>query len=79
MPWSLLVSLSNVYMQAYLQMVRLEQERAEQQYKREEEERRKKREQAKRIKRMLEAAFDGETGEIKCLLSEVCVCGIYHN
>ena len=53
-------------------MVRLEQERAEQQYKREEEERRRKREQAKRIKRMLEAAFDGETGEIKCLLSEVC-------
>lgn len=52
-------------------MVKLEQERAEQQFKREEEERRKKREQAKRIKRMLEAAFDGEMAQIKSLLSEV--------
>ncbi len=58
-------------LQAYLQMVRLEQERAEAAYQREEEERRKKREQAKRIKRMLEAAFDGDTMEIKALLSEV--------
>ncbi len=52
-------------------MVRLEQERAEAAYQREEEERRKKREQTKRIKKMLEAAFDGETMEIKALLSEV--------
>ncbi|XP_064382225.1 IQ motif and ankyrin repeat domain-containing protein 1-like isoform X2 [Halichondria panicea] len=56
---------------AYLQMVRLEQERAEVAYRHEEDERRRKREQAKRVKRMLEAAFDGDTTEIKALLSEV--------
>ncbi len=54
-------------------MVRLEQERAEVAYRHEEDERRRKREQAKRVKRMLEAAFDGDTTEIKALLSEVSV------
>lgn len=52
-------------------MARLEQERAEQQQKREEEARKRQREHARRIKRMLEAAFDGDTGEIKKLLKEV--------
>ena len=52
-------------------MAKLEQERAEKQRKREEEALRRKKEHLKRIKRMLEAAFDGDTEEIKKLLKEV--------
>ena len=52
-------------------MARLERERAEVQQKREEEARKKQREHLARIKRMLEAAFDGDTAEINTLLKEV--------
>ena len=58
-------------MQAYVQMVRMEQQRAEAERKREEEERKKQREQARRKARILEAAFDGDTGEIEAILREV--------
>ena len=58
-------------MQAYLEMVKLEQERAEKERQREEEKRRREREEAKRVKRMLEAAFEGEDGEIRAILAEV--------
>ncbi len=57
--------------QAYVQLVRLEQEKAEKERQREEGERKKRREQALRVKRMLEAAFDGDTQEINALLKEV--------
>lgn len=57
--------------QAYIQMVKLEQQRAEAERIREAEERKKKKEQAQRITRMLEAAFDGDTSEIKSILEEV--------
>lgn len=52
-------------------MVKLEQERAEKERQREEERRRREREEAKRAKRMLEAAFDGEDREIRAILDEV--------
>lgn len=54
-----------------MQMAKLEQERVEQQRKRDEEALRRKKEYLSRIKRMLEAAFDGNTDEIKKLLKEV--------
>lgn len=54
-------------------MVKLEQQRAEAERMREEEERKKRKEQAKRITRMLEAAFDGDANEIKSILEEVIV------
>lgn len=54
-----------------MQMAKLEQERAEQQRKRDEEAQRKRKEHNRRIKRMLEAAFDGDTDEINKLLKEV--------
>ena len=53
-------------------MAKLEQERAEQQQKRDEEALRRRKEHFSRIKRMLEAAFDGDVAEIKKLLKEVC-------
>ena len=52
-------------------MVRMEQQRAEAERKREEEERKKQREQARRKARILEAAFDGDRGEIEAILREV--------
>lgn len=54
-----------------MHMVKLEQERAEQQQKRDEAALRRRREHLARIRRMLEAAFDGDTAEIKKLLKEV--------
>lgn len=57
--------------EAYIEMVKLEQERAEKERQREEERRRREREEAKRAKRMLEAAFDGEDREIRAILDEV--------
>ena len=58
-------------LQAYVQLARLERERAEREREKDEAERRKKREQMQRIKRMLEAAFDGDTQEINTVLKEV--------
>lgn len=49
----------------------MEQEKAEQQRLKEEEERRRKREEKQRMKRMLEAAFDGDVEEMKLVLKEV--------
>lgn len=58
--------------EAYLQVVKIEREKAEKERQREEEERRRKRAAAQRIKRFLEAAFDGDLDEIKSILDEVC-------
>lgn len=57
--------------QAYVHLARLERQRAEHEREREEAERKRKREEMKRIKRILEAAFDGDTQEIKAVLKEV--------
>ena len=62
---------STIPLQAFLQMVKMERMRAEAEMKREEEERRKKREHNRRVKRVLEAAFDGDNDEIKTVLKEV--------
>ena len=58
--------------EAYLQVVKIEREKAEKERLKEEEERRRKRAAAQRIKRFLEAAFDGDLDEIKNILEEVC-------
>ena len=52
-------------------MVKAEQEAAERELAKEEEERKRKREEQKRKKRMLEAAFDGDVGEMENILREV--------
>ncbi len=54
-----------------MHMARIERERAEEQHKRDEEALKRRKEHLRRIKRMLEAAFDGDTDEIKKLLKEV--------
>lgn len=60
--------------QAYLQLVKMEQERAAVERMREDEARKKKREETQRIKRFLEAAFDGDNDEIQMILDEVHNC-----
>ncbi|XP_064623057.1 IQ motif and ankyrin repeat domain-containing protein 1-like [Lineus longissimus] len=57
--------------EAFVKLVKMQQEEAEKERQKEEEERRKKREAAKRIKRILEAAFDGDDDEILGILKEV--------
>ncbi|XP_062593773.1 IQ motif and ankyrin repeat domain-containing protein 1-like [Saccostrea cucullata] len=57
--------------EAFVQLVKMEQEKAEKERQKEEEERKRKREEAKRKKRMLEAAFEGDTEEIENILKEV--------
>ncbi|XP_048763546.2 IQ motif and ankyrin repeat domain-containing protein 1-like isoform X2 [Ostrea edulis] len=57
--------------EAFLQLVKMEQEKAEKERQKEEEERRRKREETKRKKRMLEAAFEGDVEEIENILKEV--------
>ena len=52
-------------------MVKAEQEAAERELDREKEERKRKQEEQKRKKRMLEAAFDGDVGEMENILREV--------
>ena len=49
----------------------MEQEKAEKQRLKEEEERKRKREEKQRMKRMLEAAFDGDVEEMTLVLKEV--------
>ena len=61
----------HTHTQAYVHLARLERQRAEQEREREEAARKRKREEMKRIKRILEAAFDGDTQEIKAVLKEV--------
>ncbi|KAJ7338290.1 hypothetical protein JRQ81_011063 [Phrynocephalus forsythii] len=57
--------------EAFVALVKREQEEAEREQKREEEEKRKQREEQKRRQRMLEAAFDGDVEEMKAILKEV--------
>ncbi|RUS72886.1 hypothetical protein EGW08_019346 [Elysia chlorotica] len=57
--------------EAFLHMVKMEQEEAERRQQKEDEERRRKKEEQKRIKRMLEAAFDGDIDQMKEILKEV--------
>ena len=52
-------------------MVKAEQEAAERELDREKEEKKRKQEEQKRKKRMLEAAFDGDVGEMENILREV--------
>ena len=52
-------------------MVKLERQRAEAERMWKSEERQKQKEQAQRISRMLEAAFEGDTIVIKSILEEV--------
>lgn len=66
-----MISLADCELQAFQKLCKLEREREEEEQKRQEEERRKQREAAKRIQRMLEAAFDGDVIAIKEILSEV--------
>ena len=49
----------------------MQQEEAEREREKEEEEKRQIREQNKRVKRMLEAAFDGDIDEMTQILKEV--------
>ena len=63
-----------VFLQAYAQVVKMEQEKYEKERQKEENERKRQRENAKRRKRMLEAAFDGDMDEIKAVLKEVKPC-----
>ena len=51
--------------------MKLQQEEAERQQRKEDEERKRKAEQRKRVKRMLEAAFDGDTDAMKQIIKEV--------
>ncbi|KAK3089405.1 hypothetical protein FSP39_003377 [Pinctada imbricata] len=57
--------------EAFLKLVKMEQEQAERERQKEEEERRRRREEAKRKKRILEAAFEGDIEEIEAVLKEV--------
>ncbi|GFS01435.1 FAM83H antisense RNA 1 (head to head) [Elysia marginata] len=57
--------------EAFLHMVKMEQEEAERRQQKEDEERRRKKEEQKRIKRMLESAFDGDIDQMKEILKEV--------
>ena len=52
-------------------MAKMEQEKAAKERERETEQRRKRQEEAKRVKRFLEASFDGDCGELESLLNEV--------
>ena len=56
----------------------MEQQRAAQESKKREEELRKRREESNRIKRFLDAAFDGDCNEINKLLGEVIILIIYN-
>lgn len=58
-------------MQAYLAMVRREQEEARRQREQEEAAERARREELQRRRRLLEAAFEGDLGEIRAVLKEV--------
>ncbi|XP_059144991.1 IQ motif and ankyrin repeat domain-containing protein 1-like [Physella acuta] len=57
--------------EAYLYMVKLDQEQNERKRLKEEEEKKIKLEETKRKKRMLEAAYDGDVGVMKQILKEV--------
>lgn len=72
------------YFQAFVHLVKLQQEEAERLRQKEEEERKRKIEENKRRKRMLDAAFEGDTDEMKQILKEVyfetiVLCQLYLN
>lgn len=58
-------------LQAYLALVRREQEAARRQREQEEAAERARREELQRRRRLLEAAFEGDLGEIRAVLKEV--------
>lgn len=58
-------------LQAFVALVKREQEEAERARKKEEEEKKQQREEQQRRKRMLEAAFEGDVEEMKAVLKEV--------
>lgn len=62
-------------LQAYLALVRREQEAARRQREQEEAAERARREELQRRHRLLEAAFEGDLGEIRAVLKEVRACG----
>ena len=57
--------------QAFLHVVKMEQKRAAKEREREAEQRRKRQEELRRVKKFLEAAFDGDCEELQSLLNEV--------
>lgn len=65
--------LIRISFQAFLQIVKMERERDEKERQQVEEERKRRREEIQRIKRMLEASFDGDIDEIKTVLKEVLI------
>lgn len=67
----IIVSFFKNFFQAFVKLVQMEQEKAERQRQKEEEERRRKREEKQRMKRMLEASFDGDCDEMSAILKEV--------
>ena len=71
--FSFVVQMQIFGFQAYLQMVKLEQQHSEAERMREAEEKKKQKEKALRVVRMLEAAFDGDTMEIRVVLKEVYI------
>ncbi|ESO94491.1 hypothetical protein LOTGIDRAFT_215456 [Lottia gigantea] len=63
--------MQNLEKEAFVHMVKMQQEEVERQMKKDEEERKRKREEVKRKKRMLEAAYDGDNDSILDILQEV--------
>lgn len=57
--------------EAFVKLVKMEQEKYEKERKKEEEERRRKKEESARKKKFLEAAFDGDNVILENLLREV--------
>lgn len=57
--------------QACIAIAKQRQKEAEEEARKEAEERKRRAEEKKRIKRMLEAAFDGDVDEMKTILQEV--------
>ncbi|BFZ16284.1 hypothetical protein BsWGS_19323 [Bradybaena similaris] len=57
--------------EAFLHLIKMEQEEAERKRKIEEDEKKRKQEANKKRKRMLEAAFDGDVNEMKQVVKEV--------
>ena len=65
------VKTNYLYFQAFVALVRMEQEKLRKEQEKEDEERRRRLEEKKRIGRMLEAAFEGDNFAIKTILREV--------
>ena len=59
------------FKQAFVQIVKIEREKAAKEAEKREQELRKKHEENNRFKRFLEAAFDGSNDDIKAIYEEV--------